>query len=56
MEELLNPIIDVVCLFEIIQEEQDLYYSSELDVDLNRIMARIKEAREMKKKYLNLLN
>lgn len=53
---LLNEIIDVQCLFEIINEEQTHYFDAECDVDLSRTVSRIKEARNLKSKYLTILN
>ena len=53
---LLTEIIDVQCLFEIINEEQTYYFDAECDVDLRRTVLRIKEARNLKSKYLTILN
>lgn len=55
-EILITPIIDVQMLFEIIDEETKIYYTSDSDVDTNRVEKRIFEARNLTKNYLELLN
>ena len=53
---LLKELIDVQIVFELEQEELDRYHDSEMDVDLNHLVKRIEEVRELKKNYLELLN
>lgn len=53
---LLKNLIDIQIIFELEQEELQRYYDSEADVDINHIVKRIQEARELKKNYLTLLN
>jgi hypothetical protein len=53
---LLKNLIDVQIIFEIEQEELNRYYDSEEDVDLNHLVKRIQEVRELKLKYLTILN
>lgn len=55
-EILITPIIDVQMLFEIIEEETKIYYTSDSDVDTKRVEKRIFEARNLTKNYLELLN
>jgi hypothetical protein len=55
-EKLITPIIDAQVLFEIINEEYNHYYDSEIDVDLNKLKKRISEAENMKIKFLEILN
>ena len=56
LEELLTPVINAQIVFELEQEELDRYHDSEMDVDLNHLVKRIEEVRELKKNYLTLLN
>jgi hypothetical protein len=56
MFELLNKVIDAQCLFEIIEEETKIYYTSDSDADTKRVEERIKQARAMKVKFLTILN
>jgi hypothetical protein len=53
---LLKNLIDVQIIFEIEQEEVYRYHDSEEDVDLNHLVKRIQEVRELKKNYLTILN
>jgi hypothetical protein len=55
-EKLLIDIIDVQCLFEIIEEEYQYFYESEIDVDINRLKKRISDAKKLKLNYLTILN
>ena len=53
---LLTNIIDCQCLFEIIAEEYENYYQAENDECVKRLVTRIEEAKQLKSKYLTLLN
>lgn len=53
---LLKELIDVQIVFELEEEELNIYHDSEMDVDLNHLVKRIEEVRELKKNYLELLN
>lgn len=56
IQKLLTEIIEVQCLFEIIEQEYKHYYDSEIDVDLKKIKSRIENGKILKQKYLNFLN
>ena len=53
---LVSEFIDVICLFDIIAEEQNFYFEAEADVCLNLHKKNIEVLRERKKDYLTLLN
>lgn len=55
-EKLLTDIIDAQELFEIIEEEYNHYFDSEIDVDLNKIKNNISKAKKLKENYLTILN
>jgi len=54
--QLLTDVIDCQCLFEIIAEEYENYYQAENDECVKRLVNRIEEAKQLKQKYLTLLN
>lgn len=54
--ELLKDIIDSQIVFELEKEELQRYYDSEMDVDFKHLRKRLQEVRNLKSKYLNVLN
>lgn len=53
---LLKDIIDSQIVFELEKEELERYYDSEMDVDFKYLRKRLQEVRDLKSKYLTILN
>lgn len=56
MFHLINEIIDAQLLNEIMREEQELFLKETNPTRKNAFRIRIKEARQLNKKYLTILN
>ncbi len=55
-EQLITPIIDIQVIFEEIESDLKIYYTSDSDVDTKRVEQRILVAQRMKTKFLTILN